>query len=86
MGEKPEKASDYHFIALWDIYSCHGERADLHGRFIPYSKRPGAISMYPAGIIPAQRILTKSEVVVCAADPLLINEIKKTLTGAKPSH
>jgi len=35
-GERPQKSSDHHFIALWDTRSCHDERADLNGRFISF--------------------------------------------------
>jgi hypothetical protein len=58
-GERAEEFSDHHFVVLWDVHSCHGERTDPNGRFIPYLRHPGAISLFPAGAIPALRKLTK---------------------------
>lgn len=63
--EKPEQCSDHHFIALWELRSCHGERAiDPNDRFIPYRRRPGVVSLFAAGIIPAVRNFTRMDVIV----------------------
>ena len=78
-GERPEKSSDHHFIALWDVHSCHGERADPKGRFIPFTRRPGAVSMFTAGIIGAVRNLTKMELIVGALSPSLVSGIQQEL-------
>jgi AraC family transcriptional regulator len=78
-GERPEKSSDHHFIALWDTHSCHGERADPKGRFIPFTRRPGAVSLFTAGIIGAVRNLSKMEVIVGALSPSLVNKIELEL-------
>lgn len=78
-GERPEKSSDHHFIALWDTHSCHGERADPKGRFVPFTRLPGAVSLFTAGIIGAVRNLTKMEVIVGALNPSLVNEIELEL-------
>src|ERR1700739_1385960 len=40
-GERPEKSSDHHFITLWDLHSCHGERANPSGRLYSIFKTPG---------------------------------------------
>ena len=87
-GERPAKSSDHHFIALWDTHSCHGERADPKGRFIPFTRRPGAVSLFTAGIIGAVRNLTKMEVIVGALNPSLISEIEQELDRhpTKPLH
>ena len=64
-GERPEECSDQHFIVLWDVHSCHGERATgPNGRLIPFARRPGAASLFTAGIIPAVRNSTKMEIIV----------------------
>jgi AraC family transcriptional regulator len=77
-GERPEKSSDHHFIALWEAHSCHGERA-ANGRFIPFSRRPGAVSLFTAGVIGAVRNLSKMEVIVGALSPSLVNGIELEL-------
>jgi AraC family transcriptional regulator len=74
-GERPENSSDHHFIALWYAHSCHGERADPNGRFIPFTRRPGAVSLFTAGVIGAVRNLTKMELIVGALSPSLVNGI-----------
>jgi AraC family transcriptional regulator len=77
-GERPEGYSDNHFIVLWDVHSCHGERAaGTNGRYVPYSRRPGSASLFTAGVIPAVRNFTKMEVIIGAVSPSLVNEIEE---------
>lgn len=78
-GERPEKSSDHHSIALWNTHSCHGERADPKGRFVPFTRRPGAVSLFTSGIIGAVRNFTKMEVIVGALNPSFVNEIEQEL-------
>lgn len=87
-GERPEKSSDHYFIALWDEHSCHGERADPKGRFIPFTRRPGAVSLFTTGIIGAVRNLTKMEVIVGALSPTLVRGIGQELDRhpSEPLH
>jgi AraC family transcriptional regulator len=76
-GERPEKYSDCHFIVLWDVHSCHGERAaGPNGQYVPYSRRPGSASLFTAGVIPAVRKFTKMEVIIGAVSPSLFNGIE----------
>lgn len=77
-GERPEKHSDHHFIVLWDIPACNGERAEK-GRFVPYARRPGAISMFTSGVIGAVRNFNEMEVTVGALSPSLMSEIEQEL-------
>lgn len=77
-GERPEKHSDHHFIVLWDIPTCNGERAEK-GRFVPYVRRPGAISMFTSGVIGAVRNFNEMEVTVGALSPSLISGIEQEL-------
>ena len=77
-GERPEKHSDHHFIVLWDVPTCNGERADK-GRFVPYLRRPGAISMFTSGVIGAVRNFNEMEVTVGALSPSLISGIEEEL-------
>ena len=77
-GERPEKHSDHHFIVVWEIPTCNGERAEK-GRFVPYVRRPGAISMFTAGVIGAVRNFNEMEVTVGALSPSLICGIEQEL-------
>jgi hypothetical protein len=47
-GERSEEHIGHHFIILWDQQPALGARADLRGKFAPYAKYPGAISLGPA--------------------------------------
>ncbi|MET0411949.1 MAG: AraC family transcriptional regulator [Polyangiaceae bacterium] len=68
-GERVEEVMDHHFIALWEHETALGERADIRGRFAPYVKHPGALSMGPPGLLPAVRARNESWVVACAIEP-----------------
>jgi AraC family transcriptional regulator len=77
-GERPERLADHHFIVLWDIPSCHGERL-ANGRFVPYLIHPGFISIFPSGGIGAGRNFSEMEVIVGAFSPSLISGIEQEL-------
>jgi AraC family transcriptional regulator len=79
VGERSENFSDHHFIVLWNVHSCHGERADLSGRYKPYFRRPGSLSLFAAGVFPAVRNFTKMEVIIGAASPALVSTIEDEL-------
>jgi AraC family transcriptional regulator len=51
-----------------------GETAVSHGRFVPYSFLPGAITLFPAGSTPARRSVTSSHAILCALDPVFVKE------------
>jgi AraC family transcriptional regulator len=74
-GERAENSSHHNFIALWYAHSSHGERADPTGRFIPFTRRPGAVSLFTAGVIGAVRNLSKMELIVGALSPSLVSGI-----------
>jgi hypothetical protein len=76
-GERSEEHIGHHFI--WDQQPALGERADLRGKFAPYAKYPGAISLGPAGILPAVRARTRSEVIACTLDPALTDSLEQEL-------
>lgn len=78
-AEHSEAAIDRHYIILWDTHMYSGERADRRGRFAPYSKNPGMLSLCPSGILPAHRGFTKTEAMVCALDPVFVKGIEEEL-------
>jgi hypothetical protein len=78
-GERSEEHVDHHFIVLWDRQPALGERADLRGKFAPYAKYPGAISLGAAGILPAVRARTRSDVIACTLDPALTDHLEQEL-------
>jgi hypothetical protein len=74
-----EEHIGHHFIILWDQQPALVERADLRGKFAPYAKYPGAISLGPAGILPAVRARTRSDVIACTLDPALTAHLEQEL-------
>lgn len=78
-GEKSESVIDHHYVILWDMHSAFGERADLRGKFAPYSKHPGTVSTCVPGIRPAIRAYTKTEAIVCALSQSFLAEIEDEL-------
>jgi AraC family transcriptional regulator len=78
-AEHSEAAIARHYIILWDAHLYRGERADVRGRFAPYSKTPGMLSLCPSGILPAHRGFTETEAVICALDPVFVNGIEEEL-------
>lgn len=74
-GERAEENISDHFILLWDERSSLGERADLRGRFAPYSKGANVISLGPPGVLPEIRAHTPSRVIACTMDAEFINGV-----------
>jgi hypothetical protein len=52
---------------------------NLRGKFAPYAKYPGTISLGPAGILPAVRARTRSDVIACTLDPALTDYLEQEL-------
>lgn len=78
-AERKESKSDYHLIALITNHVAAGENSVSRGCFLPYSYSPGAINLYPAGLIPACRAFTETKMIVCAIDPMFVNEVGREL-------
>jgi AraC family transcriptional regulator len=78
-GERSEEHIGHHFIILWDRQPALGERADLRGKFAPYAKYPGTISLGPANILPAVRARTRSDAIACTLDPALTDHLEQEL-------
>src|SRR5262245_60328576 len=87
-GEKPERYSDHHFIVLSVAPTGHCERSDGSGRHIPHSSRPGLITLFSRGSIPALYVPATMEVIVGAINPSVINSIEEGLNrdSLEPLH
>lgn len=83
-GEKPLMATRRHFVEL-PIGLSYGERPDRRGRFLPYSKQPGAMSIYAEGILPHLYPSTETELIVCALDPGFVAKVAEELEVTAPA-
>jgi AraC family transcriptional regulator len=79
--ERPEACSDRNFIILFDAHPTYGEQAHptQRWRFVPYFKRPGTLSLIPAGIIGASRRFVKTEMTVCELSPSFVSAIEEEM-------
>jgi AraC family transcriptional regulator len=77
-GERPEGCSSRHSIILFETNPTYGEHAlsNQRWRFVPYFKRPGTLSLLPAGIIPALRRFVKTEMTVCQLEPSFVTAVE----------
>src|SRR5262249_24837419 len=64
--EGPCSASTQHFLTMSVKRPARFEGRDWRGRPCFSAKRPGALSLIPAGVDPALRARTDFELVVCA--------------------
>src|SRR5271170_3948066 len=71
-GEKPETATEQHFVAVWTGAPCHGERPNLRGGFVPFSKKRGSVTLLPIGLAPPLRLSSSTEVTAIAFEPEFI--------------
>jgi AraC family transcriptional regulator len=78
-GERAEEVIGDHFLVLWQGQPALGERADRGGRFAPYAKYPGMLSIGPAGILPAVRARNEAHVVACALEPRFAEHVELEL-------
>ncbi len=65
----PETSIDSILLMQWQGNSnAHGEHTSSGGSFVPYKKRPGTMTLYPSGSVPAARTSTASDLLFCAID------------------
>jgi AraC family transcriptional regulator len=77
-GEKPEIALEQHFVGVW-AEPCYGERWNLRGKRVVFSKRPGTITLLPMGWVPRLRLSSPAEVSVVAFEPKFIESVSDEL-------
>jgi AraC family transcriptional regulator len=71
----PKSAAAQHILAM-----CHQHPARFEGGEGPnanasYTKQPGALSLVPAGVVPVLHARTQFDLIVCALDPTLVNDV-----------
>jgi AraC family transcriptional regulator len=74
-GEKPAVALHHHFVAVWSG-ACYGQRPNLRGQSIAFSKRLGSVSLLPVGQAPPLRLSSSAEITVVAFEPTFIAHVE----------
>jgi AraC family transcriptional regulator len=82
--EFPKDRLNNHYILLWDRHVARGERAGPSGKFVPWAKCPGTISLGVAGILPRIKALNRCDFIVCMLDPVLTESCDQGL-DARPT-
>jgi AraC family transcriptional regulator len=78
-GEKPAVALQQYFVAVWSGAPSYGERPNLRGQSVVFAKRPGSISLLPAGQAPPLRLSSSTEITVVAFEPAFIARAEASL-------
>jgi AraC family transcriptional regulator len=78
-GDKPATTLQQHFVAVWSGAPSYGERPNLRGEYVAFSKRPGTVSLLPVGQAPPFRLAASTEITVVAFEPEFIAHIEAEL-------
>ena len=77
-GDGPKHTSDKHFLTMCSKYPSRFEAGrGVNGKV--YTKRPGSLSLVPAGCCPQMRSETEFDLVVCAVDSGLVSAMDSEL-------
>ena len=78
-NEGPKAASPQHILTMGSGFPARFERAAGHRNSVSYVKAPGSLSLVPAGVRPVISARSDFELIVCALDALLVNEVQAEL-------
>lgn len=85
-GERIEAELDLHLVSMHLSPSALFECRTGPGRYKDFVKLEGALSLFPAGMIPEGRLKSSTELVYCAFAPDFIDEvIAEELGGRRPA-
>ena len=73
-----------HVIAMLCSSVSRGERLDLAGKFVPYMKTSGAITVLPKGPAPHSRLLTSSDQLYCSFEEEFIDSVAGEMDDRLP--
>ena len=77
-GDGPKHTSDKHFLTMCSKYPSRFEAGrGVNGKV--YTKRPGSLSLVPAGWCPEMHAETEFDLVVCALDSALVSALDSEL-------
>lgn len=78
-NEGPNAASPQHILTMCSRFPARFETAVGSHNSVSYVKAPGALSLFPAGVCPVIRARSDFELIVCAMDASLVNEVHAEL-------
>ncbi len=85
--EIPETSIDSILLMLWQGNSnARGEHTSSGGSFVSYKKRPGTMTLYPSGSVPAARTSTASDLLFCAIDKKFFFNISEQIRDERRSR
>src|SRR5215475_8149241 len=74
-NEDLNATSSQHILIIGSRFPARFERAVGHHNSVSYVRAPGALSLVPAGVCPMISTRSDFEMVACALDFTLVNEI-----------
>ena len=83
-GERGSTSVDRHVLGMVCSPVSRGELRAADGRFVPYRKRSGALTVFPKGPVPELRLSTRTELLFCAFDESFVADVTAELEGALP--
>jgi AraC family transcriptional regulator len=78
-NEGPNAALPQHILTMGSRFPARFERAVGHRNSVSYVRAPGALSLVPAGVCPVISARSDFELIACALDASLVNEIHAEL-------
>ena len=82
-GDGPEITSDKHILTMGLKHPSRFEISDSANHRMSYVRRPGSLSLVPAGECPVMRAETEFDLVACALDSGLVSALDSEL-GRRP--
>jgi AraC family transcriptional regulator len=78
-NEGPKAASPQHILTMCSRFPARFERAVGNHNSVSYVKAPDSLSLVPAGVCPVISAQSDFELIVCALDASLVNEVHTEL-------
>jgi AraC family transcriptional regulator len=78
-NESRNAASPQHTLVMCSSFPARFESVVGHRNSVSYVKAPGALSLEPAGVVPVMSARSDFELIVCAMDVSLVNEVDAEL-------
>ena len=78
-NESRDAAAPQHFLAMCSSFPARFEGAVGHDNSVSYVEAPGALNLVPAGVVPLMSARSDFDLIVCALDVSLVDEVQAEL-------
>jgi AraC family transcriptional regulator len=78
-NESRNAGSPQHMLAMCSSFPARFESVVGHHNLVSHVQAPGALSLVPAGVVPVMSARSDFELIVCAMDVSLVNEVDAEL-------